>query len=198
MKKYFLNLAMSSIKKSHPEYDDEKLAEYKYGLEGFYLLVSKSIIIFSIAFILNILREVLLLFIIFNSLRITGYGLHASKTWICLLGSLTIFLGLPIISKIIIIPLYLEIIIGIIYIILLYRYAPADTEKRPLVNENRRKKYKFITTMVGIILVFLNLIVTDSVISNLIIFGMSIEVFMILPISYKLFNFTYNNYLAYE
>ena len=198
MKKYFLNLAMSSIKKSHPEYDDEKLAEYKYGLEGFYLLVSKSIIIFSIAFILNILREVLLLFIIFNSLRITGYGLHASKTWICLLGSLTIFLGLPIISKIIIIPLYLEIIIGIIYIILLYRYAPADTEKRPLVNEKRRKKYKFITTMVGIILVFLNLIVTDSVISNLIIFGMSIEVFMILPISYKLFNFTYNNYLAYE
>ena len=198
MKKYFLNLAMSSIKKSHPEYDDEKLAEYKYGLEGFYLLVSKSIIIFSIAFILNILREVLLLFIIFNSLRITGYGLHASKTWICLLGSLTIFLGLPIISKIIIIPLYLEIIIGIIYIILLYRYAPADTEKRPLVNENRRKKYKFITTMVGIILVFINLIITDSVISNLIIFGMSIEVFMILPISYKLFNFTYNNYLAYE
>ena len=198
MKKYFLNLAMSSIKKSHPEYDDEKLAEYKYGLEGFYLLVSKSIIIFSIAFILNIFKEIFLLFIIFNSLRITGYGLHASKTWICLLGSLIIFIGIPIISKIIIIPLYIEIIIGIIYIILLYRYAPADTEKRPLVNENRRKKYKFITTMVGIILVFLNLIITDFVISNLIIFGMSIEIFMILPISYKLFNFTYNNYLAYE
>ncbi len=198
MKKYFLNLAMANIKKEHPEYNNEKLAEYKYGLEGFYMLISKSILIFSIALILHIFKEMFILFLVFNSLRITGFGLHASKTWICIVSSLSIFILLPLISRVLIIPNTIEIIIGIIYIILIYKYAPADTIKRPIVNKKRRERYKFITTIIGIGLVFLNTFITDTTISNLIIFGMSVEVVMILPISYKIFNFSYNNYLLYD
>ena len=198
MKKYFLNLAMANIKKEHPEYNNEKLAEYKYGLEGFYMLISKSILIFSIALILHIFKEMFILFLVFNSLRITGFGLHASKTWICIVSSLSIFILLPLISRVLIIPNTIEIIIGIIYIILIYKYAPADTIKRPIVNKKRRERYKFITTIIGIGLVFLNTFITDTTISYLIIFGMSVEVVMILPISYKIFNFSYNNYLLYD
>lgn len=198
MKKYFLEFAIKNIKKNNPDYNEDILNEYRYGLEGFYMLISKSILIFTIALILGIFKEMFLLFIVFNSLRVTGYGLHASKTWICIVSSLCIFIGLPLIAKIIVIPTYLEIAIGIIYIILLYKFAPADTKKRPLVNKKRRDRYKFITTSIGIGLVFINLLISNSIVSNLILFGMSLEVFMILPISYKLFHFSYNNYLAYN
>ena len=198
MKNYLLDFAVKNIKDNHPDYTDETIDEYRYGLEGFYMLISKSILIFSIALILNIFKEMFILFIVFNSLRVTGFGLHASKTWICIVSSLSIFIVLPLISRILIIPNTIEIIIGLIYIILLYKYAPADTQKRPIVNKKRRERYKFITTIIGICLVFINLLIKDSTISNLIIFGMSVEVFMILPISYKLFNFSYNNYLLYE
>lgn len=198
MKEHFLNYALDCIKTSNPDYDSIKLEEYRYGLEGFYMLITKTILIFTIAIILGIFKEMFLLFIIFNSLRITGYGLHASKTWICIVSSLSIFIGLPYLAKIVVIPNIIEVIIGIIYVIILYKYAPADTKKRPLVNKERRERYKFITTIIGIGLVFLNTFIYDTTISNLILFGMSLEIFMILPVSYRLFNFSYNNYLNYQ
>ena len=46
MKKKFLDWSMNIIKKNYPDYDDDKLAEIKYGLEGFYLTITKLLIIF--------------------------------------------------------------------------------------------------------------------------------------------------------
>lgn len=198
MKQKFLSYSLNIIKKNNNEIDDSKLEEYRYGLEGFYILVTKTFIIFTLAIILGVFKEMLVLFISFNALRIPGAGIHASKSSICLSSSSFIFIILPFILRHLIIPFNLKIIIGIIDIVLIFKYAPADTKKKPIIKKSRRDRLKFVTTLNCMILVILFLIIQNEIISNLIIAGIFVEIFMILPISYKMFNFTYNNYLLYE
>ena len=198
MKQAFLNYSLGTIKKYRTDIDNVKLDEIRYGLEGIYLTITKSIVIFGLAIILDIFKETLLLLLFFNILRSTGFGLHATKSWICLLSSCLIFILFPFVSKIIVIPTYLKGIAGIIAVIAVYNFAPADTIKRPIINPRRREIYKFITTISCIILTYISVIINDQVISNLIIFGVYTEVIFIAPFTYKLFNLSYNNFLSYS
>lgn len=198
MKNIFINKSLALINKYYPNYDDIKIAEIKYGLEGMYLTITKLVIIFSIALMLNIYKEMLLLLIFFNIMRTTGFGLHATKSWICLLSSTLIFIGLPFVSKIIIISLPIKIILGALAIILVYKYAPADTKKRPLINPKTRRKLKIKTIFRTTILMIFAIIIKNNIISNLVIFGIYTEIILIIPISYKIFNLSYNNYLTYK
>ena len=198
MKKKFLSSCLSLIKKYNPDYDDIKMDEIRYGLEGIYLSVTKLIIISIIALWLNIFKEMILLLLFFNILRSTGFGLHATKSWICLLSSTMVFIILPYVSKIMVIPTSIKIILILLAIILVFKYAPADTKKRPLINAEKRKKCKYKTVINTIILSILSLYIKDNTISNLIILGIYIEVILILPITYKIFKLSYNNYIAYQ
>lgn len=196
MKKKFLNYSINLIKKYNPDIDNVRIDELRYGLEGFYLTITKLVVVVILALIFNIFKEMLIMLIIFNILRSSGFGLHATKSWVCLLSSCLIFIIFPFLSRIIVIPYLVKIILGIISIILMYLYAPADTKKRPIINIDRRNFYKFITTIDCIVLVFISLY-TNNLLSNLILFGIYSEVVIILPITYKLFNLSYDNYKNY-
>lgn len=198
MKEKFLNYTLSSIHTYYPNYNDEKLAELRYGLEGFYLSASKMIIIVTLSLILGIFKEMLIMLLIFNILRTTGFGLHATKSWICLLSSSTVFLIFPMIAKIVEIPQNIRIILAIISIICVFLYAPADTKKRPLIKKRKREIYKFITTISCIVLNIVALFIKNPTLSNLAIFGIYTEVIMILPITYRIFHLSYDNYKNYR
>ena len=198
MKNKFLNYAINTIHINNPSYNDTKLAEIRYGLEGIYLSITKLIIIFLLAILLNILKEMIFMLIIFNILRTTGFGLHATKSWICLVSSSVIFLGGPLLAKIIIINNLLKTILSITAVILIYKYAPADTKKRPLIKEKKRNIYKFITTIKCIILNIFIIFIKNNIITNIIILGIYAEVIVILPKTYKLFNMPYDNYKNYK
>lgn len=198
MKKRFLDVSIKFIKKHTKNYDDNKTDEIRYGLEGLYLSITKLAIIFIFAIILNIVKEMIFMLIIFNLLRSTGFGLHATKSWICLLSSALVFLTFPILSKIIILSFNIRIVLGIISIILIFLYAPSDTKKRPIIKKKNREIFKFKTTIKCILLVFLSLLIKNNVISNLIIFGIYNEVIMILPVTYKFFKLPYANYKTYN
>ena len=75
MKKKFLNNSMREIKSKFPEYDDNKLDEIEYGLEAIYIVLTKTIVIFALAIILNIFKEVfftlLLVLQYFKSLKLS-------------------------------------------------------------------------------------------------------------------------------
>lgn len=197
MKKKFLDYSLKLIKNNKPELNDDRLAEIRYGLEGIYLTITKTIFIFTLAYILGIFKEMFLMLVFFNILRTTGFGLHASKSWMCWVSSTIIFILLPFLSRMFIIPFQIKLILGIISIVLIYLYAPADTSRHPLVNERKRNILKFITTISCIILVYFCLIIKDETISNLIIFGIYTEVVFINPITYKIFHLNYNNYQNY-
>lgn len=197
MKKKFLELSTNLIKEYYPETDNIKMDEYRYSLEGFYLTFTKMLVIIPLSIILGVFKEMIILLFFFNILREPAHGLHATKSWICLLSSSIIFIGIPLLSKILIIPFQLKLFLGIIGILLIYKYAPADTKKAPIIKEKRRNKYKFISTINCIVLTILYLIIKDEILSNIIIFSIWIEIFLILPITYKIFHLSYNNYKTY-
>ena len=79
MKKIVVDKLMNLIKENG-QYDDIKLAEIRYGLEGLYLTFSKLIVIFLLAYLLGIIKEVIIFLIIYNIIRATSFGLHATKS----------------------------------------------------------------------------------------------------------------------
>ena len=92
MKKRFLKRMRALISKQYPDYSNDKLDEIMYGIEGIYLTITKCIVIFTIAIILGIIKEMLLLLLTYNFIRLFAFGMHANKSWICLVFSSSIFI----------------------------------------------------------------------------------------------------------
>lgn len=198
MKNKFLNSSLKMIRNNNSNLSEIELEEIRYGLEGIYLTITKTIVIFALSLILGVFKEMLLLLFFFNILRSTGFGLHAKKSWQCWISSIILFVFLPMLAKVIIIPFRIRFIIDMLSIILVFKFAPADTEKHPLINEKKRKIWKIITTINTIFIVLLNLIIKDNTIINLIIFSIYIEIILINPLTYKFLNLNYNNYQKYN
>lgn len=196
MKKVVMNYLMNLIKKNN-DYDEDKLAIIRYGLEGLYLTITKLVIILLLAFLLNILKEVIIFLIIYNIIRMPSFGLHATKSWICLLSSTIIFIGFPIICKFLYLTDYFKVILGLILVLFIYKNAPADTHKRPIVNPKRRMFYKYCSTFIAIIFIYCSILIENNFLSNSFIFSLFVQSFMIAPSIYKLFKLPYNNYLTY-
>lgn len=198
MKKKFLNNSINAIKKYYPEYDEEKLEIIEYGLEGIYLTITKLIIIFGLSYYLGILLEVFLLTLSYNLIRFTAFGLHATKSIYCLISSLTMFVGGTLIVLYVTIPFIVKFIISVICVYFIFKYAPADTEKRPIVSPKRRKIFKTISTITGIIFTILIIVFNKHILSNYLLIGMIEAVIMIHPTVYKIFKLPYDNYKNYN
>ena len=197
MKKKILNHCMEVVKNKYPEYDEDKLEIINYGLESIYLTFTKIIIIFVLAIILNIWKEVLLLLAFYNLIRVSAFGMHAKKSIHCLIISLTLFIGGVYLCRYLVIPLILKVVLSIICIILIAKYAPADTEKRPIINKKLRKKYKIISVIISGIFAISIVLLSDKSISNYLLLGMIEATIMLLPITYKIFDLPYDNYKTY-
>ena len=197
MKKRFLAYSTNLIRQYYPVTESIKMEEYAYNLEAFYLTISKMLIIIPLSIIIGVFKEMMILLLFFNFIREPAHGLHASKSWICLVTSSIVFIGCPILAKSINIPFIFNILLEIIGLILLAIYSPADTKKAPIIKKEKRKRLKVNTIINCIILIIINIFIKDIVISNIIVLSIWIGVFLILPITYKLFKQPYNNYIEY-
>lgn len=195
MRKVVIDKLMRYIT-NRKELDEDSKAIIKYGLESIYILITKLTFIFIVAWILGIFKEMLIFLLLFNVIRTYAHGLHATKSYICLIVSTVCFIGLPYISKIIVIPNMLKLILGIILTLLIFKNSPADTHKRPIVSKKIRKKLKIKSTIIAIIFVMVSFF-TSNFISNCLLLSLLLEVIFISPITYKIFKLPYNNYLTY-
>jgi accessory gene regulator B len=198
MRKWFLDSAIKNIKKNYPQYSDTKIEEIKYGLESIYILVTKMIIIFSISYFLGILKEVIILTALFVGIRNVAFGIHASNSITCLIISSIVFMGAPYLAREITLSPHTMLVVASICVVLYIIYAPADTKKRPLVNKRKRLIFKTMTIIIGIIYIFGLVFIANDYLKNLILFSLIIELLMILPITYKLFGQSYNNYKNFK
>ena len=198
MKNAILNYSISTIRNKNDVYDDEQLAIIRYGLESIYILITKTVVIFMVAFILGIFKEVLIFTLLYNLIRMPSFGLHATKSWMCWISSSLIFIILPYLCSIYDINLNFRAILGIIAILLIYKNAPADTYKRPIVSKKRRDRFKFVSTCMAIVMVILSLFIDNMFIHNSLVMSLVVQCFMISPMVYKLFNLPYANYKAYQ
>lgn len=198
MKKKLLDGSINKIKKKYPNYNEEKLEVIAYGLEALYITITKSIVIFSGALILRIIKEVFLILVFYNILRTTAFGMHAKKSSHCYIISIIMFIGMGFICRYLGINLYIKLILLAFSFITMILYAPADTYKRPLLNAKKRKIYKIITIINSFIYILLIIVFRDNSISNYLLMGILDASLMIHPLTYRVFQLPYNNYKKYE
>lgn len=196
MKQYFLNKNLQLIQKYY-SYDSVKLSEIKYGLESFYITISKTIIIFSIAYLLNLLNELIIFFIFYSILRTFAHGVHTKKSWQCWLLSFVIFLIIPYLSKTLYFRKDLVLILSTILLLFINKYSPADTEKKPIINKKKRLILKTITSCITISYIIAIIFTKNYFIINVLFFSILLETILVLPISYKILGVGYNNYKTY-
>jgi len=197
MKEYVVKNSLCLIKKYNPTIDQISLAEIEYGLVGTYLTVTKVIVILLVACILKIIPEVIIFMIVFNTIRTCSFGLHATKSWICLISSILIFIMIPIVCQYTNLSNNIKFLIGIITIFFIYKNSPADTYKRPIIDPKRRKVYKLLSTIISITFTILALCINSNFLSNCFIFAPIVQCFLISPMVYKLFHLPYDNYKTY-
>lgn len=197
MKNVLLDNIIKRIKRDN-NYDDVKLKEIRYGLEAIYLSIFKLLIIIIISFFIHTTKYLCLLLMIYGLLRLTGFGLHTKESIQCWIFSITIFSLFPFLIKTLIIKNEILYIISLLLLFLIIKYAPSDTEKRPLINKKKRVIYKIITSIITTIYLIIIFVTKNIIIKNLLFFSILLEVILIHPISYKLLGLKYNNYMLYR
>lgn len=198
IKQFVIGNSIKTIRSYYPNYSEEQIEKIQYGLESIYLSITKVIVIILLAIILRILKETIIILLLFNALRMTAFGIHASKSWICWISSVPTFIGIPLICKYCNFPLYILIIISVFSLINFILFAPADTVKRPLIRKKKRIIYKILTIILGIIYLLLIIILNNSFIQNALTASLLIESILICPLTYKVFKVPYNNYKNYK
>lgn len=198
MKKLIINKCMELVTTYNKDLSQRDIDKIKYGLEGLYLTITKLIFIIIVSIILGIWKETLLLILIFNGIRLTAFGVHAKRSIDCLISSTLFFILFPFLCIKLTIPLIIKIILFIPLTVLIGIFAPADTEKRPLINKKKRKIYKMLSIMISIIYMTIAIVIKDNTLSNCFIFAIVIQIIIMLPITYKIFGVSYNNYKTYE
>lgn len=198
MKKLIINKCMELVTTYNKDLSQRDIDKIKYGLEGLYLTITKLIFIIIVSIILGIWKETLLLILIFNGIRLTAFGVHAKRSIDCLISSTLFFILFPILCIKLIIPLIVKVILFIPLTVLIGILAPADTEKRPLINKKKRKIYKILSIIISIIYMTIAIVIKNNTLSNCFIFAIVIQIIIMLPITYKIFGVSYNNYKNYE
>lgn len=193
MKEWFLNSTISFLKK-HNNYSEKEIKKLRYGLEGIYLTLTKTIVIFLVALLLGIFKEVLICLILFNIIRYFAFGFHAEKSSQCLIISLFNFILIPYIFLNINTSLSIKLIICGLCLLLILIFAPADTIKRPLKNKKKRLIRKALTFLTGLLYTLLVVVFKDSYIADLLVSCLVIAIIVVNPVTYFIFKQPYNNY----
>lgn len=196
MKDKFLNYSISKIK-SKNNFDDIKIAELRYGLEAFYMLFTKMVVIILINLVLGLTKELILFLIFFTPLRGFGFGFHAKTNFQCWLISLPLFIIIPYLIHYMDMNFITTIIITIFALISFLLFGPADTLKKPLINYKKRLINKFILVCVCLLYLFLINFIQNDLIVNSITFACLWQSICVNPLMYKLFNQPFNNYKVY-
>ena len=187
------------IKKEMPEVDEQRAEVINYGVHLLFGEIPKTFIFIIIALALGILKEFILAMLIIMPYRAVSGGVHLKTHIGCILGTSIAYCGTAYLSKIIVFePIYLKyIVIALVWMfgmIMVKLYAPADTENVPILRKEDRRRKKILSYVILTIYLVASIFIKNSLISNIIIFGMFMQSIMISRFVYKI---TKNKY-GYE
>ena len=165
-----------------------------YGMEILLENLIKTVIIIGLAFALGGLKYTLVAILSFAILRFFTFGLHCQSGLMCLLLSVFLDVMSPILIKDIYVGTIPRCILMIIYVFLIFKYAPADTENVPILSKKERKQKKIASYILLSVAILVACIIPNNEISNILVFGYFIQSVTITRFAYKL---TKNKY-GYE
>ncbi len=180
--------------KNNTDKDKEELEIIEYGIEVFFINIFKLTFLFVAAFLLKVQTYLLILFMAYGCIRIFAAGVHAPSTFLCTLLSFVFFLGGTYIALYVPMNFWVRLVLFLIALVLMIKYAPADTEERPLVSATHRKKLKIQSIIATSVLFLIMLLIKNETYQNLITCGVMLESIFITPVIYFILGKGYKNY----
>lgn len=182
---------LNKIRKADLSIDDEKAEIIYYGLQNLVGELPKIFIVCIISIILGLFNQIIIGTIVLMAYRGFAGGVHLKTHISCLLTSVFLMIGSAYLAKYYIYEnvLFIYSLIFLVDFIIALIYAPADTENRPIMKESQRKRQKIVSCFIVLIIYILStFIITDRTITNLFMYMIFIESFMITPLAYKIFD----------
>ena len=183
------------IRKQMPEIDDERAEIIMYGLQILIGELPKGIIILVIAYFLGIFKLTLLSVLIIAPYRCVSGGVHMKTHIGCIIYTSLLYSGSALLGKYFILEGNIKIISAIIIwtfcMIMIKMYAPADTENFPILRKKERFQKQVFSYIILTLEFIIAIIITNSTISGIIIFGDLIQTLTITRFAY---NITKNKY----
>ncbi len=188
----------NKIRKEDQEIDDERAEIINYGIHLIVGEIPKFFIIMGIAYLLGVFDLTILSYFLVLPYRGASGGFHLKTHIGCIVGSVVFFSGIALLAKYVILETTVKYIVTFIIwlfgMIMVKLYAPADTENVPIISKKERKKKKILSYILLTASIIASLIIKDTVMSNIIVYGMLFQSISITRLAYKL---TKNKY-GYE
>lgn len=189
----FCDLITEKIKSKVTDIDEERELIINFGVRLIFGELPKILILFIIGFLLSMGWQTLLLFFLIAPYRSFTGGIHLKTHLGCMITTSILYLLPIILSKYILISdkniLYiLAGLITIFSIIIIARYAPADTENIPILSKKEIKSKKIKSHIALVILLSIIIFNPYKQFSYMIIYAIFLQNLTVLPISYKLTN----------
>lgn len=179
-------------------YDETKADEINFGLQLIIGEIPKFFITIFLAIILHLVELTILSFIIILPYRVFSGGFHLKTHLGCIIATNAMYIGTPYLASVLNfsdnIRYFLIAITFIFSFTMIAKYAPADTENVPVLQNKERKKRKIISFIIAGIELIIAIFIPYKEISNIIIFGILIQTMTITKLAYRI---TKNKY-GYE
>jgi len=198
----FCEYLTNKIRKENSEIDEERAEVIKYGLQLLVGEVPKFFIMAAIAWALGIFKLTIICFVLMLPYRMYSGGFHLKTHIGCIVGTSLMYTGNAFVSQYIEIPLMQKIIFAILLwvfaIVMIYKYAPADTEDVPVISKKERRKRKIFSYVIVTITIISGCLIKNNIISNILLVGTLLQTVSITRIAYKLTNNRYGHEVYWE
>lgn len=189
------NYIVKKMREKMPDITDEKAEIIFYGLQLIIGEMPKMFILFGLSFLLGIGWYMVFAYIVIIPYKAVSGGFHLHTHLGCILGTVIFFYGNILISQYLVLNnLQKYILVGaslVFGILMVSKYAPADTEEVPIISRKERKTKKILSYIMLIITLGVSLFIKDQVLSNIIIIG---SIFQSISISRVAYILTKNKY----
>ena len=180
----------NKIRKEMPEIDDERAEIIMYGLQNLIGELPKGIIILIIAYFLGIFKLTLISMFIIAPYRCFSGGVHMKTHMGCIIYTLILYSGSTLLGKYNVLEGIIKYLLaGLVWsfsIIMIKLYAPADTENVPILSKKERKQKQLFSYIVLTLEIIIAIMINNSTIAGIIIFGDFIQTLTITRIAYKI------------
>lgn len=191
----------NKMRKEMPEIDDERAEVINYGLQLVLGEIPKIFLIFIISYLLGVFKLTLLSFLFIMPYRMTSGGTHLQTHIGCIIATSIFYIGNAVISQYLVwgnnLAKHVTVfLIWVFSMVMIKKYAPADTEAVPILRKKERKIKQIFSYIIMTITLGIGMVIKNNTISNLLIIGTLLQTITITKIMYKLTKNKYG-YLEY-
>ena len=126
---------------------------YIYGLQLLIATILKVIGLFAIALSFGVVKEMIVFMLFFSSLRIQAGGVHAETFLKCFISTVILIFSSIFVTRLIAENHFLnfQLVSIVLSIIVVFKYAPVETENKPLSKEEKviYRRRSIVTVLLG-------------------------------------------------